>query len=306
MRTPLFRSSGDPIADRRYDVALAYRQDGDFAAAADLLLQTVEIAPGWTAAWFALGEVQDALGATEAALDAFRRVRDLDPDDEFGAGLKLARLGEGLVADAIAAGYVERLFDQYAREFDAALVERLGYTGPQLIHAALTAARGAAFRTGRGLDLGCGTGLAGAVLRAHCAELVGIDLSAGMLAEAEARGCYDTLIKADLLAALTLERPAAAGLIVAADALVYVGELGPVLVEAARVLQPGGIFIATLERGEDGIELDVKLRYRHGADYVRATATAAGLTVASITEASSRRDGGEPVPGLLVVLEKPA
>ena len=94
MRTPLFRSSGDPIADRRYDVALAYRQDGDLAAAADLLLQTGEIAPGWTAAWFALGEVQDALGATEAALDAFRKVRDLDPDDEFGAGLKLARLGE--------------------------------------------------------------------------------------------------------------------------------------------------------------------------------------------------------------------
>jgi predicted TPR repeat methyltransferase len=306
VRTSLFRSSGDPVADRRYDLALAYRRDGDLGAAADLLAQTVEIAPGWAAAWFALGEVHDALGANQAALDAFRRVRDLDPDDEFGAGLKLARLGEGPVADAIAAGYVERLFDQYAPEFDAALVERLGYTGPQLIHAALTAARGEGFRVGRCLDLGCGTGLAGAVLRAHCERLVGIDLSSGMLAEARRRGCYDALIKADLLAALTLEPAGSAGLIAAADALVYVGELKPVLIEAARVLEPGGLFVATLERGEDGIELDIKLRYRHGAAYVRATAEAAGLAVVSLAEASSRRDGGEPVPGLVAVLEKPA
>jgi predicted TPR repeat methyltransferase len=302
----VFRSSGDPIADRRYGLALAYRQDGELAAAAELLAQTVEIAPRWAAAWFALGEIQDALGARQAALDAFRCVRALDPADELGAGLRLARLGEGPVADAIAAGYVERLFNQYAREFEAALVGRLGYSGPQLIHVALSAVRGPGFRAGRCLDLGCGTGLAGLAVRPHCATLVGIDLSAGMLAEAARKGCYDALVQADLLAALTAEPAAAAGLIIAADALVYVGELTPVLAEAARVLEPGGLLAATLERGEDGIELHASLRYRHGVDYLRASAAAAGLAVAYLIDASARRDAGTPVPGLVVVLEKPA
>ena len=87
--------------------------------------------------------------------------------------------------------------------------------------------------------------------------------------------------------------------------LVYVGELTPVLAEAARVLEPGGLLAATLERGEDGIELHASLRYRHGVDYVRAAAATAGLSLAYLTDDSARRDAGVPVPGLVMVLEKP-
>ncbi|CUU43504.1 class I SAM-dependent DNA methyltransferase [Blastochloris viridis] len=301
----MFRSSGDPLADRRYNLALDYRRDGDLAAAADLLAQTVEIAPGWAAAWFALGEANQILGVREAAANAFRHARDADPGDELGAGLWLARLGDREVADAMASGYVEQLFDQYAPEFDHALVDRLGYNGPQLLAAALTSLRGGDFRVRRCLDLGCGTGLIGAALRPHCATLIGIDLSAGMLAQAKRRGCYDALVRADLLAALTLEPAAAADLIVAADTMVYVGELGPVLAQVARVLEPGGLFAATLERCEAGVELHLSLRYRHGADYLRERADAAGLEIAYLAEASARQDGGVPVPGLVAVLAKP-
>ena len=305
MRSPVFRSSGDPIADRRYDLALAYRRDGDLAAAADLLAQAVELAPDWAAAWFALGETRDALGARQDAASAFRRARDIDPDDELGAALRLARLGDGQAADAMAAGYVQSLFDQYAADFDAALVDRLGYVGPQLLQEALAAVRGPHWRAARCLDLGCGTGLAGALLHPHCRTLVGIDLSAGMLAQARRKGCYDDLVQADLLAALTAEPDASADLIVAADALVYVGELGPVFAQAARVLAPGGLFAATVERTETGIELHASLRYRHGADHVRGRAAAAGLEVLRLAAASARTDAGAPVPGWLAVLARP-
>ena len=52
---PLFVSSGDLVADRRYQWALDYLQRGDAAAAADILTQVVETAPGFATAWFALG-----------------------------------------------------------------------------------------------------------------------------------------------------------------------------------------------------------------------------------------------------------
>ncbi len=59
---PLFVSSGDLIADRRYQWALDLIARGDLAGAADLLAQTAELAPGFAAAWFMLGEAREKLG----------------------------------------------------------------------------------------------------------------------------------------------------------------------------------------------------------------------------------------------------
>ena len=42
---PLFVSSGDLVSDRRYKAAVELAARGDFAAAADVLMQTVEVAP---------------------------------------------------------------------------------------------------------------------------------------------------------------------------------------------------------------------------------------------------------------------
>ena len=89
---PLFVSSGDLIADRRYKWALDQAAAGDFVAAADILTQTLEIAPGFATAWFALGAIRDRLGDRTGAVTAFAKARDADPDDYHGARLQLARL----------------------------------------------------------------------------------------------------------------------------------------------------------------------------------------------------------------------
>src|SRR5579862_1335025 len=92
---PLFVSSGDLIADRRYKWALDQAARRDFAGAAEILEQTVELAPGFATAWFALGAIRDQLGDRSNAVVAFERARDVDPDDYHGARLQLARLGIG-------------------------------------------------------------------------------------------------------------------------------------------------------------------------------------------------------------------
>src|SRR5262245_3334305 len=70
--TTLFQSSGDLTADRRYAFARDLFDRGDVEAAADLLAQTVELAPDFAAAWFALGGALEKLGRTDDAIAAFR------------------------------------------------------------------------------------------------------------------------------------------------------------------------------------------------------------------------------------------
>jgi hypothetical protein len=48
----LFRSSGNLIADRRYQWALDHAARGELAAAADILAQTVELGLGFATVWF--------------------------------------------------------------------------------------------------------------------------------------------------------------------------------------------------------------------------------------------------------------
>src|ERR1700739_3774251 len=134
---PLFVSSGDLVADRRYKWALDQAARGDFAGAADILAQTVELAPGFATAWFALGAIRDRLGERDAAIAAFLNAQKLDPDDYHGARLQLARLGAGETVPAMTTAYVRRLFDQYAGRYDGALLEHLAYRAPALLRDAV-------------------------------------------------------------------------------------------------------------------------------------------------------------------------
>jgi predicted TPR repeat methyltransferase len=306
---PLFVSSGDLIADRRYKWALDQAARGDFVAAADILAQTVALAPGFATAWFALGAISDRLGDRAGAVAAFEKARDADTQDYHGARLQLARLGSGDVTPAMSETYVRRLFDQYAARYDTALTGRLAYRGPALLREAVekvTHAAGRPVHFSSILDLGCGTGLGGAAFRPVTGRLVGVDLSPAMIAQAAAKDLYDRLGTADLADFLAEEAGAAAlyQLVLAADVFVYVNDLGPIVAAVARVLAPGGLFAFTVEtHSGDGVQLLPTLRYAHGAAYIRRALAGAGLTLASISEVAVRSEKGVPVDSLVVVAQ---
>jgi predicted TPR repeat methyltransferase len=264
MPSRLFMSSGDMIADRRFDFARDLQLSGNLVAAADLFVQATDLAPGFATAWFTLGEVREQLGDRNGAIAAFRAAEITDPGDRNGAGLRLMRLGAADLG-SMRPAYVKALFDQYAPKFDAALMGDLGYCAPALLLAEVVVARTAAgkpVKFGRAIDLGCGTGLAARAFATIVDEIIGIDLSPGMIARARATGLYAELDVAEIVEGLGRRPDASADLMLAADVMVYVHDMAPLLREAARVLAPGGLFAFTVEShaGEDVI-LGEGLRY---------------------------------------------
>src|SRR5712671_4569060 len=278
MPARLFLSSGDLMADRRFEFARDRQLKGDLPAAADLLLQAIELAPNFVTAWFTLGEIREELGEGDAAIAAFRKAHAADRDDRHGASLRLMRLGAEPLA-GMPQGYVQALFDQYAPRFESALVDDLGYRGPELLLRAVLSVRGAARKPAffkRAIDLGCGTGLAAAAFANEVDHFIGVDLSPRMIERARATGLYAELEAADM---------------------VYLSDLAPVLREVKRVLVTGGLLAFTVEtHGGDGIILGEGLRYAHGTGYLRSSISDAGLTLSRCEDLSARNEDNAPVP----------
>jgi predicted TPR repeat methyltransferase len=308
MPARLFFSSGDLVADRRFDFARDLQWKGDLVAAADLLLQAAELAPRFASAWFTLGEIRERVGEREAAIAAFRKARESDPEDRHGAGLRLMLLAQEMLP-TMPPAYVRALFDQYAAKFESSLVEELGYRGPALLFKAVLGARHEARKPAlfkRAIDLGCGTGLAAMAFAGEVDHFIGIDLSPRMVEKARLTGLYEELEVSDMLEALRSRPQASADLVLAADAMVYVGELAPVLREIGRVLVAGGLLAFTVETHEGvGIIMGPGLRYAHGAAWVRAAIDTAGLVLWRLEDSSARNEDNTPVPGLVVVASKP-
>lgn len=306
--TKAFYSSGDVIADRRADYARMLADQGEHAAAAELIEQALELAPDWAAGWDMAGGFHEKAGNLSAAIAAWRRLEALDDDGIFGARLKLAAHDAGPAGEGTAVGYVEALFDQYAPQFEASLVGKLGYRVPDLLDDLVSAEMERLGLAGfeRALDLGCGTGLMGEKLRSKVEHLEGVDISAAMIAETARKGIYDSLQKAELVATLNARR-ADADLVTAADVLIYCGALQPILSALVPAMRPGGLVAFSLEAhdGDEDLFLRPSLRYAHGVDAARDALVVAGLEVLRFETAVLRFDRGAPITGILVVARRP-
>lgn len=304
-RQPLFLFSGDLIADRRYEYAQNLAARGDLAAAADLYAQAAERAPGFASAWYALGDVRERLADEAAAIDAFTKARAADPDDCLGAGVRLARLGAAPADGAMSTAYVRAVFDQYAPDFDRALVTGLNYRGPQLLFDAVAAVcqqRACDFAFDNALDLGCGTGLAGEIFADKTRSFHAVDLSPAMVTLARQRGCYSDVAVGDMLDYVRTHGDATFDLVIAADALVYLSDLAPLFAELHRIIETGSLFAFSVEAHPgEGVVLGEKLRYAHADRYIEERLAAAGFAVAHFAQDSTRSEAGIPVPGLIIV-----
>jgi predicted TPR repeat methyltransferase len=195
--------------------------------------------------WMLRGTALRELGRTQEAVASYREALARGGDAEL-LGYYLAALAQAQPPAHAPRQYVEGLFDSYAGAFEDHLVQALGYEAPRVLLERL-AAEGR--RWASALDLGCGTGLAGPLLRRLAGRVSGVDLSANMLERAAARRVYDVLQQADALEFLQggEERY---DLVLAADVFIYVGALEAVFAALARRMEAGGRFCFTVEESE--------------------------------------------------------
>lgn len=193
--------------------------------------------------------------------------------------------------------------DPIARDYDALAQAYAAHVGRELDHKPMDRAWLTAFATrmrGRGLvaDLGCGPGHVSAFLAEAGTEILGLDLSPGMIEVARAAHPSLAFAVADLR---DLGQPPArfAGAVAMYSLIHLTPEDLPGALAACRAsLQPGGEFLAAVHLGEGVLHpgvmwgVPVTLGFRlFAAGELEAALEAAGFQV---TETRSR----EPYPGV--------
>jgi predicted TPR repeat methyltransferase len=292
-------------ADALLHRGTALAQIGRSAEALAAFERLTTLEPTHPLAWSHRGSLLREMHRHKDAEAAFREALRHGADPELHR-YYLAGLGAEAAPPAPPRDYVERLFDGYAGDFDEHLLGKLGYQAHrELVDRVRRCAEHDDFDAA--LDLGCGTGLCGPLLRPLARHLTGLDLSAAMLGRSRATGVYDRLEQADAaqFLAATSER---FDLVVAADVLIYIGDPGPLFAAAQRAMQRG-LFAFTVEAADDGNagpgwRLLPSLRYAHSRPHLMRLAQANGFEPVVVEQAPVRHDQGRAVDGVYVVLRR--
>ena len=264
--------------------------------------RATELQPDHPGAWQTVGRISQVLRRRQDAAHAFGRYLELRPNDA-AIRHQLIGLRDESPPERASDDCVLQTFRDFSSHYDSKMREVLAYQAPERLEEIIQSKMGDAAALDI-LDLGCGTGLAGVVLKPRAARLTGIDLSPEMIERARERGIYDRLEVAEINNWLAAAQ-AGFDLIAACDTLVYFGDLTQAAKLAAAALKPGGCFAFTVERSETSPHmLTDSGRFAHHPDHIRAVAESAGLETAGIQEGFLRMEGGREVIGLIVLLRK--
>lgn len=283
------------------DLRLTGRHDESLAQYAAL----IEARPDDLAARH--GRMQTALAKGDRALalaDADALVQAMPDNAEYRFWQQVA---QGQTPPRQPAEMVTAQYDSFAPLYDQHVVVTLKYKLPKLVGERILEWH--PDRQLNLLDLGCGTGLLGAVLGRVQGALVGVDVSRPMLEEALLHGVYDKLHHVDLFDALESTPEGLYDVIAALDVFIYAGDVAQAAKDAHRILKPGGRFVFSCERSGDAepdLVLRPTMRYAHKVAAIEAQCRAAGFAEVELESVIVHQEAGQPVEGFLVVARKAA
>ncbi len=264
------------------------------------VMERPQLAEGWTHlvdALFALDEPNDATIAVRGWVRAM-------PDDPVARHLSAAQAKFPPFPEAADAACVRAVHERLATVRGEAL-PLTGWYSANLLASMVAGTLGPAPASLDVLDVGCGTGSAGLLLRPWSRTLAGVDISARMVEYAAARGCYDRLDAAEALTHLQ-GQPASQDLVVLVDVLAQTGPVGRWLDACARALRPDGAVVLSIDvhEGDQSWVLRSDGRYAHDVPSTVASVEAAGLAVRALHVTGVRRDRDNPVPVAFILASR--
>lgn len=326
---------------------LAFMGVGEHEAAMELFRHAVNLSPNFIDAYAYLGYELQNLGQQEEAREIFKQGLERDPDHanlNFFYGRLMQELGEtdeaakhfdttvaakGAEADtaeylsaSIKGGnpekapekFIRGLFDYYAPNFEASLLNNLQYRSPAVLQEmlkrpAVTTVHDITQKPQRVLDLGCGTGLMGVAMRPYAESMVGVDLSHNMLIRANEKAIYQETRRQDIAAYVSEMPRGNFDVVVAADVFTYIGNLQPVFSGLSEKLEKGALVAFCCERlnedqGQQGFKLQNTARYAHKDSYLRKLASDFGFDILTTDESPMRQNAGTAIEGLYYVMAK--
>ncbi|MEZ6136664.1 MAG: methyltransferase domain-containing protein [Pirellulaceae bacterium] len=295
---------GQDTCKLRFLLAFTLRLDDQFDEAIAVLKMLVDETSD-VAAWEMLGRCFVESKQMDAAVAHYERWLSVQPGQPVAQHM-LAALQGGHVPGRAEARYVVDVFDAFAETFEP-MLRKLEYRGPTAVAEILSYyLPDAQPKSLRVLDAGCGTGLIGPVLQEYARELTGVDLSPAMLAMAEQKHIYDSLICKDLEDYLQGQLETF-DLIVAADTFIYFGDLSRVLKLSLEALRADGWLIFSVEEGplaEDHYFLQPHGRYAHSPQYLMDLLVENGIHGGYMNRVALRKEGNKPVFALLIAAQR--
>ena len=264
-------------------------------------------APDFVTALVNRGNALAALKRFEESLATYDKVLAKDPGNAIARENRENAVFQAGQASRCPPGYMRKLFDDFSTDYDAKMVEGLTYRAHKHLRTLYDRIAPATSGPLNILDLGSGTGLVGEEFKdlVRGGRLDGVDLAPLMIEAARRRAIYDNLTCTDLETHLALRgRPY--DLMLAADTMIYLGDLEPTFSGVARNLTPGGLYVFAVEAKDgEGWEQTRANRFRHSLDYLRKEAERAGLEFVDTMDCTLRREADVPVPGFTVAVKKP-
>ena len=207
-------------------------------------------------------------------------------DFQSAVGNIQSALGSNFLSSEDNQSYSEKLFDRFADNYEL-VMQTLDFAVPMAM------GRIAGSVEGRIVDIGCGTGLLGMVVKTPQNYLIGVDISAKMLEKASEKKVYDELIKSEAVA--FLQKNKGFDWVMAADVLGYIGALKDFFLAAN-----GSKLCFSTENLNDGdFKLDVSGRFKHNPQYVRKILTEVGYKNIYQEEIILRTENNENVRGTI-------
>ncbi|MFK5950147.1 MAG: tetratricopeptide repeat protein [Methylococcales bacterium] len=315
-----------------------YLKQADWPNAGNMFMHITRLSPDRVRAWVSLAFIFDKLNNYEEAIKCCQKALLLKADSEKAHNIlafSLLKSGRhekaklamekliSLFPDSVEAkyilaafskdkqpekspeDYIKGVFDNYADNFENNLINTLKYNVPELLNNSLRKSLPEESPKLRIVDLGCGTGLMGEKLKDVSSHMTGVDLSEKMLARAEEKRIYDSLINEDVLKAISEDNDNY-DLIVATDVFIYIGDLSAMFEKIYKSMRKGGLFGFSIELTDcrSGYLLQHTGRYAQSIEYINELAMKNQFIICLSEKIVVRLEQEKPIEGYIFILKK--